>query len=182
MHEQDINNSGDGGIHGQVLKNNGFQGDDPGLTAYAAVGNVTLSQDTSNPLSSAITSSLKISVPSGATGFLGFANTGYNGVPVFETTYANYFWMKGTYSGIVTLKLVGSESEVVYASQNITVNSNSSAFSYYETSFSSTESPDGNNEWQLLFDASKVAGSSLNFGLVQLFPPTYNNRYIKDIH
>ncbi|OKL61374.1 putative alpha-L-arabinofuranosidase A [Talaromyces atroroseus] len=174
---EDINNSGDGGIHGQVLKNNGFQGDNPGLTAYAAVGNVTLSQDTSNPLSSAITSSLKVSVPSGATGFMGFANTGYNGVPVLKATYANYFWMKGTYSGVITVRLVGSESDIVYASQNITVNSNSSAFSYYETSFSSAESPDGNNEWQLLFDAAEVAGSSLNFGLVQLFPPTYNDRY-----
>lgn len=112
---------------------------------------------------------------------MGFANTGYNGVPVLETTYANYFWIKGTYSGTVTLQLVGSDSGTVYASHNITVESNATAFTYYETTFTSTESPDGNNEWQLLFDASQVAGSSLNFGLVQLFPPTYHDRYVKMI-
>lgn len=163
-----------------MLKNNGFQGTNPGLTAYAAVGNVNISQDTSNPLSTAITSSLKVSVPSGTTGYVGFANTGYNGVPVLETTYDNYFWIKGTYSGTVTLQLVGSGSGNVYASHNITVDSNSTAFTYYEASFTSTESPDGSNEWQLLFDATEVAGSSLNFGLVQLFPPTYHNRYVKN--
>lgn len=149
------------------------------MTAYAAVGNVNISQDTSNPLSTAVTSSLKVSVPSGTTGYVGFANTGYNGVPVLGTKYANYFWIKGTYSGTITLQLVGSESEIVYASHNITVDSNSTAFNYYETSFTSTESPDGKNEWQLLFDATQVAGSSLNFGLVQVFPPTYHDRYVK---
>lgn len=74
--------AGDGGIHGQVLRNNGFQGDDPGLTAYSAVGGANISVDTDNPLSTAITSSLKVTVPSGTTGQVGFQNAGYLGVPV----------------------------------------------------------------------------------------------------
>lgn len=159
-----------------MLRNNGFQGDDPGLTAYSAVGDVTISQDTSEPLSSAITSSLKVSVPSGATGYVGFANEGYDGVPVLDATYDNYFYMKGDYSGTVNLRLVGNSSGIVYADHNITVASTTSNFTYYETSFTSSVSADANNVWQLRFDASKVAGSSLNFGLVQLFPPTYNSR------
>ncbi|TQB75004.1 hypothetical protein MPDQ_003800 [Monascus purpureus] len=167
---------GDGGIHGQLLKNNGFQGDNPGLAAYKAVGDTSLSQDTSNPLSSAITSSLKVSAPSNATGSVGFANTGYAGVPVLATQYTNSFWMKGKYSGTVTLRLVGTSSGNVYASHDITVASTDSKFTYYNTSFTSQASPDGNNEWQLLFDGSKVAGSSLNFALVQLFPPTFRSR------
>lgn len=72
---------GDGGIHGQLLRNNGFQGDYPGLTAYAAVGDVTISQDTANPVSTAILSSLKVAVPTGTTGMVGFSNAGYLGVP-----------------------------------------------------------------------------------------------------
>ncbi|KAJ5998864.1 glycoside hydrolase [Penicillium sp. IBT 35674x] len=173
---EDINNSGDGGIHGQLLRNNGFQGDDPGLTAYYAVGNVSISQDTSNPLSTAIASSLKVTVPSGTTGYVGFSNYGYDGVPVLDTTYTNYFWMKGDYSGIINLRLVGNSTGTVYADHNITVDSSASKFTYYDTSFTSTGSSDANNVWQLRFDASTVAGSSLNFGLVQLFPPTYNSR------
>ncbi|GAT21099.1 LOW QUALITY PROTEIN: alpha-L-arabinofuranosidase E [Aspergillus luchuensis] len=189
---EDINNSGmpdqliymengtltsDGGIHGQVLRNNGFQGDDPGLTAYSAVGNVTISQDTANPLSSAITSTLKVAVPSGATGYVGFANEGYEGVPVLGTDYDNYFYMKGDYSGTVNLRLVGNSSGIIYADHNITVDSTSTNFTYYETSFSSSVSADAHNVWQLRFDASKVAGSSLNFGLVQLEGASPSDRW-----
>ena len=150
------------------------------MTAYKAVGGVTISQDTSNPLSSAINSSLKVSVPSGTTGWVGFANTGYLGVPVIETTYQTYFWIKGDYSGTINLRLVGTVSGIVYASQNITVDSVSSEFTYHETAFTSSTSPDGNNEWELLFEGSKVEDSSLNFGLVQLFPPTFHARYTRD--
>ncbi|TAQ87645.1 hypothetical protein B7494_g4034 [Chlorociboria aeruginascens] len=168
---------GDGGIHGQLLKNNGFQGNSPGLTAYAAIGAATLTVDTTNPLTSAITSSLKVSVPSGTTGQVGFSNSGYSGVPVNTGTYANYFWIKGAYSGLITLQLVGNSSGTVYASQNVTVSSVASSFTYYETTYPSTQSPDGNNIWVLTFDGSKVAGSALYFDLVQLFPVTYNSRY-----
>ncbi|KAJ3206431.1 hypothetical protein HDU82_004519 [Entophlyctis luteolus] len=174
---EDINNSGDGGIHGQLLRNNGFQGSSQSLLAYAAVGSgVTLSVDSSTPLSSAITHTLQVSVASGTTGFVGFSNEGYLGVPVNADTYSNYFWMKGAYSGTITLELVGNYSGIVYASKNITVSSTSSSFTYVNTSYASTQSPDGSNVWRLKFDASKVAGKSLWFSLVQLFPSTYHGR------
>lgn len=136
-----------------------------------------LPSDFSNPLTSAITSSLKVSVPSGTIGQVGFSNSGYGGVPVNADTYANYFWMKGTYSGTVTLSLVGASSGTVYASKQVTVNSNANSFTYYETTYSVTQSPDGNNVWTLTFDGSKVAGSALWFDLVQLFPVTFHQRY-----
>ncbi|KAM3075158.1 hypothetical protein ACMFMG_007389 [Clarireedia jacksonii] len=174
---EDINNSGDGGVHGQLLRNNGFQGNNPGLTAYAAVGGVTLSVDTANPLSSALPRSLKVTVPSGTSGQVGFTNAGYLGVPVNTDTYANYFWMKGAYSGSITLSLVGASSGTVYATKTITVNSNSSSFTYYETTYTSSQAPDGNNVWKLTFNGATVAGSALYFGLPQLFPVTYHARY-----
>ncbi|PQE04744.1 Glycoside hydrolase superfamily protein [Rutstroemia sp. NJR-2017a BBW] len=173
---EDINNSGDGGIHGQLLRNNGFQGNNPGLTAYAAVGGVTLSVDTANPLSSALPRSLKVTVPSGTTGQVGFTNAGYLGVPVNADTYANYFWMKGAYSGSITLSLVGASSGTVYATKTVAVNSNSSSFTYYETTYNSAQAPDGDNVWKLTFNGATVAGSALYFGLPQLFPVTYHAR------
>lgn len=78
--DKDINHSGDGGIHGQMLMNNGFQGDAPGLTAYNAVGDATIAQDTANPVSDAILSSLSIKPKTGATGRVGAANQGYFGM------------------------------------------------------------------------------------------------------
>ncbi|ESZ98507.1 alpha-L-arabinofuranosidase E [Sclerotinia borealis F-4128] len=167
----------DGGIHGQLLRNNGFQGDYPGLTAYAAVGGTTLSVDNANPLTSALPRSLKVTVPSGTTGQIGFSNAGYLGIPVNTDTYANYFWMKGTYSGSVKLSLVGAASGTVYATKTITVNSVATKFTYYETTYTSTQAPDGNNVWKLTFDGATVAGSALYFGLPQLFPVTFHTRH-----
>ncbi|CAL5869478.1 uncharacterized protein PFLUO_LOCUS3707 [Penicillium psychrofluorescens] len=173
---EEMDHSGDGGIHGQILQNNGFQGADPGLTAYAPVGDALISQDASKPVSHAITSSLQVSVPAHATKYVGFANTGYNGVPVMAATYKSSFWMMGDYSGTINLQLIGSHSGIIYADHNLTVESKASKFTQYETSFNSSQSPDGDNELHLTFDGSKVADSALNFGLIQLFPPTYKGR------
>lgn len=79
---KDINHSGDGGIHAQLLRNNGFQGENATLTAYSAVGGATLVVDFDNPLSQAIQRSLKVSVAEGATGQVGFSNEGYWGIQV----------------------------------------------------------------------------------------------------
>lgn len=159
------------------MRNNGFQGTSPGLIAYAAIGGTTLSVDTANPLTSALPSSLKVTVPSGTTGKVGFSNSGYLGIPVEKDTYANYFWMKGAYSGSITLSLVGVASGTVYATKIITVASVATSFTYYETTYTSTLAPDGNNVWTLTFDGATAAGSALYFGLPQLFPVTFHKRY-----
>ncbi|KAF9889360.1 hypothetical protein FE257_007470 [Aspergillus nanangensis] len=173
---EEMDRSGDGGIHGQLLRNNGFQGSHPGLTAYAPVGDVDIFQDDVSPVSHAITSSLQVQVMPDETKFVGFSNFGYNGIPVINATYRCEFWMMGAYAGPITLQLVGSASGKVYANHNITVHSVFGDFTHHETSFNSSASPDGDNEWRLLFDGSKVAGASLNFGLIQLFPPTFHSR------
>lgn len=176
LHKNADDVPGDGGIHGQLLQNNGFQGTSLNITSYAPVGNATISQDDSKHVSSAIPSSLKVEVPKGVTDYVGFANTGYNGIPVTGATYNSSFWMMGDYSGTVNLQLVGSKSGKIYADQNLTVKSTESKFTEFKTSFNTTYSPDGYNEWHLTFDGSKVDGSSLNFGYIQLFPPTFNGR------
>jgi alpha-N-arabinofuranosidase len=133
--------------------------------------------DTTVPLTSAITKTLKVTVPSGTTGSVGFSNSGYSGVPVNADTYQSYFWIKGAYTGTVTISLAGSSSGMIYGSSHITVTSTLDKFTYVTTTFASSQSPDGNNGWQLTFDGSQVAGGSLWFGLVQLFPVTYHERF-----
>ncbi|RAL08865.1 alpha-N-arabinofuranosidase A [Aspergillus homomorphus CBS 101889] len=173
---EEMDHSGDGGLHGQLLQNNGFQGANPGLTAYKPIGQAEIMQDYLYPVSGAITSSLQVSVENGATGRVGFANTGYKGIPVINSTYWCEFWMLGDYSGEIILQLAGSSNGNIFASHNITVASSQKNFTRYTTQFNSTAAPDGNNEWRLLFNASKVSGGTLNFGLPQLFPPTYKSR------
>ncbi|KAK7541754.1 Arabinosidase A [Phyllosticta citricarpa] len=176
---QDINHSGDGGIHGQLLRNNGFQGDDQNLTAYAAIGSASLAVDSSNPLNSAITHSLAVTVPSDATGEAGFSNEGYWGIPVIAATYNTSFWFKGDFTGALTLRLVGASSGTVFGSASVDVTGSADDWTYVQTTAleSNATAPDGNNVWEVVWDdASAVAGKTVWFDLVALYPPTFKNR------
>ena len=172
---EDINRSGDGGIHGQLLQNNGFQGSKPNNSAYAAVGGAQISHDTGVALSDAIKSSLKVSVPSGVSGKIGFLNYGYNGVPVNDDTYSTSFFVKGGYSGDISVSLNGADG-TVYSSADVAVDSTGDKWSNYSTSIKAKASSNGLNTWQLTFDPAKVSGGSLWFDLVTLYPTTYHNR------
>ncbi|KAJ5998410.1 Arabinosidase A [Penicillium sp. IBT 35674x] len=174
---EDINHSGDGGLYGQMLQNNGLQGTDPDLTAWGTVGDATIAIDYDNPLSSAIPQSLRLDVPSAATGVVGVTNAGYWGIPVDGSEHQTYFWVKGDLSGDITVSLVGNGTGTVYGSTSIPVTSTAGDFTYIDASLSTTEAPNGNVYYELSLDASAVAGSSLYFGLVQLFPTTYKSRY-----
>ncbi|KAL4939592.1 hypothetical protein BDV06DRAFT_214159 [Aspergillus oleicola] len=173
---EEMDHSGDGGIHGNLLINNGFQGANPSLTGYKAIGPVEISRSPMHGLSTSITSSLSVSVLANAKGLVGFANTGYNGVPVSYETYTTSFYMSGDYSGQVLIQLVGSESGIVYASRNLSVRSTSQRFQLHEATLEAKASLVAENEWQVLFDSGEARGHPLRFGLVQLFPPTLNDR------
>ncbi|OJD34395.1 alpha-n-arabinofuranosidase a [Diplodia corticola] len=173
---EDINHSGDGGISGQLLRNNGFQGDDDNTTAYAPIGDVDLSVDSNNPLTTAIQRSLAVAVPEGATGDVGFSNEGYWGILVNADQYFTSFYVKGAYSGSVTIKLVGRDSGTEFASVTLDVSSNTNDYTYYQTNFESRQAPDGLNLWTLTFDGGKTAGSTLHFDIITLYPTTFHNR------
>ena len=76
----------------------------------------------------------------------------------------------------MTITLLGPDG-TPYAASIFDVSSNSSAFTYVTTTFGVMQSPSGDNVWQLTFDSAAASDSSLNFGLVQLFPGTYHERF-----
>ncbi|GAB7349405.1 hypothetical protein MBLNU459_g8522t1 [Dothideomycetes sp. NU459] len=171
---EDINHSGDGTLYGQLLQNNGFQGTNPGLTAWSPVGSARISQDTLSPLSSAIVSTL--SIRASGSGTVGASNAGYSGIRVIKDTYSNYFWVKGKYTGSVTVSIVGSDG-TVYGSTSVSISSSSSTFTYYETTIKANGASGGGNSWHFTFDAAKATDGGLNLGLPQLFPTTFKQRY-----
>ena len=88
---EDINHSGDGGIYGELIRNRAFQGSDvttgpvagfpgnrilpekcenkivpwgPTLTAWRAIGRARLTLDTTNPLSDALNTVMRVDLPS----------------------------------------------------------------------------------------------------------------------
>lgn len=161
-----------------MLRNNGLQGSSPNLTAWAGVGDAITAVDLENPLTSAIPHSLRLDVPDGATGQVGFTNDGYWGIPVDGSTFQNYFWIKGDYSSNITVRLVGKDGGNEYASTSFAVSSQADGFTYVSTTFPTIKAPNGDTLYELTVDGKLTAGKSLYFGLLQLFPETYHTRFV----
>lgn len=173
---QDINHSGDGGIHGQLLRNNGFQGTNPDLAAYFAVGGTELALDQTVPLSAAITKTLQVSVAGEASGLVGFGNEGYWGIPVHGSVYNHTIFIRGAYEGTMNWTLVSASNGEAVAEGNFDVSSESGSFTEFTSTAESTRTAATDIEYRLTFDAAQVAGSSLWFGLPQLYAKTFAGR------
>jgi alpha-N-arabinofuranosidase len=106
---------------------------------------------------------------------IGFSNAGYWGFPVYSNwTYKGSFYVHGDYSGniSVTLQSLGKES---WADADVEVHSSSGAWTqYHYTLVPSQDAPNTNNTLDFTWDSTTA--STLDFNLISLFPPTYNNR------
>ncbi|GME32572.1 Alpha-N-arabinofuranosidase A [Neofusicoccum parvum] len=173
---EDINQSGDGGLHAQLIRNNGFQGTDPDLRAYEPLNGTSLTVDDTVPLTNEIPRTLRADVEAGAAGEAGFVNTGYWGVPVDGSTYSHSIYIRGDYQGDMTFSLVGQNSGTVFGLSTFHVDSVSDSFTLVETTTTTTRTAETDVEYQLSFDAELVSGSSLWFGFPQLYPSTWKNR------
>lgn len=160
-----------------MLQNPGLQGTTPNLTAWAAVGDATIAIDGDSPLTSAIPSTIKLDVADDATGAVGLTNEGYWGIPVDGSEFQSSFWIKGDYSGDITVRLVGNYTGTEYGSATITHTSTADNFTQASVKFPTTKAPDGNVLYELTVDGSVAAGSSLNFGYLTLFGETYKSRF-----
>ncbi|TEY73226.1 hypothetical protein BOTCAL_0081g00170 [Botryotinia calthae] len=179
---EDINHSGDGGIYAELIQNRAFQGNlefASTLEPWTAIGSSVLTlQNTSIPLSSALPTSVNVRASSNgtysnSTGTIGLSNPGWWGFSVQPQKYTGSFWVLGAYTGNFKASLVGAASGTVFASVDIP--SNSTAEEWTEFPFTlepTTAAPDVNNHFTIEFES----GHSLNFNLISLFPPTYNDR------
>ncbi|KAK1532045.1 alpha-N-arabinofuranosidase A [Colletotrichum costaricense] len=174
---EDISNSGDGGLYSQQLRNNAFQGGvttiDPWTVHYGAA---EISHDTQTPLTDAITSSLKITIPIGADGFTGVANPGYRGIIVNGGYYNTTFWLRGEFQGDVKIRLLSNETDVEHGWAIIPVDSKADSWTRYEAGFWTTAAADGNNLWVFEILAETLTSGSINLGYPTLFPPTFKGR------
>lgn len=173
---EDINHSGDGGIYAELIQNRAFQGSTEypsTLTPWVAVGDAVLTlQNTTVPLSSALPTSVNVA-SSSANGTIGLLNPGWWGIDVKPQTYTGSFWTLGSYKGKFTVKLQSSSTQQVFASLDIP--STSQPGKWVEHKFQlqpHVAAPNVDNDFVIEFQA----GSSINFNLISLFPPTYKNR------
>lgn len=152
---QDINHSGDGGIYAELIRNRAFQGDSvfpSTISPWTSVGDAKLSlQNLSQPLSSALPTSLNVAATDGV---VGISNPGYWGIEVKVQKYTGSFWVKGNYNGSFTAKLYNYLSNETVGS--VEVASNATATEWREHSFTLTPKKDAgvNNTFQVTYDAS----------------------------
>ncbi|KAF5525159.1 Alpha-L-arabinofuranosidase A [Colletotrichum aenigma] len=174
---EDIIKSGDEGLYSQQLRNNAFQGKVTTLDLWTVhYGSASISHDADTPLTSAITSSLKITDPPGSGGFTGVANPGYRGIIVDGSYYNSTFWLRGEFQGDVKIRLLGNETDVEYGWAIVPVDSKADSWTRYEAGFWTTAAPEGDNVWVFEILAETLTSGSINLGYPTLFPPTFKGR------
>ncbi|KAJ3806612.1 arabinofuranosidase [Lentinula aff. lateritia] len=184
---EDINHSGDGGLYAELIQNRAFQQVTPGtsaaLTAWAALGSAKISVvASSSPVSSALPNALSFAVPSGTTSTVGFTNSGYFGIPVTAGwTYTGSFYYRTPtppatkVTGSFTADL-RSTSGTVFTSTTVPFTTSST---WQQATFTFTASSTQSavtNLFALSVGGSTVAGLTMEFTLISLFPPTFNGR------
>ncbi|KAF2462978.1 alpha-L-arabinofuranosidase 2 [Lindgomyces ingoldianus] len=165
---EDINHSGDGG-----MQNRAFQGTSS-IFPWTAVGGASLTLGTTSPaISSALSKSVAINGAANAT--VGLSNPGWWGIEVKLQAYTGSFYVMGDYSGSFTAQLKSS-SGAVLASASISSNSKTRTWTKHTFTLTpSTKALDVKNTFVLTFTPIN-SSQTLNFNLISLFPPTYNNR------
>lgn len=103
--------------------------------------------------------------------------TGYWGFPIVESwNYNGSFYVNGNFNGNLTVSLQSNTTGKTYATAAVAVDSTAAAWKQFSYQFNPTsDAPDSNNTLRFTMDASDVQ-EPLNFNLLSLFPPTYNNR------
>lgn len=92
-----------------------------------------------------------------------------------DTTYTGSFYSLGAYSGNFTASLVSDITNETLASVSFAGSSVAGNWTKHGyTLVPSADAPTSNNSLVLTFNAS--SGDELNFNLISLFPPTYNDR------
>ncbi|GAB7364925.1 hypothetical protein MBLNU230_g5713t1 [Neophaeotheca triangularis] len=178
---EDINYSGDGGIYAELVQNRAFQGSEvfpSTLTAYRPVGDTSLSlQNLSDPLSWALPTSMRVSAGNSTSEQVGFLNEGWWGMDVQVQPYNGSFYAKGDYSGKFTVELRSNLTDETFGSVEVDSACKSGEWVLHEYTLTpDSAAPNSNNTLVVTFDKGGVGEDYLDFNLISLFPPTYNNR------
>ncbi|KAK4498903.1 hypothetical protein PRZ48_009413 [Zasmidium cellare] len=181
LHE-DINNSGDGGIYAELIRNRAFQFSEQypvNLSGYHPVNGAAFSlQFLEQPLSKALPASLRVSPGNGSSSSpIGFSNDGYWGIDVKQQKYTGSFWVRGSYEGQFTASLQSALTDESFGS--VQIDSQAQANEWVEHEFELTpekNAPSSNNTFAVTFDPKGTANGTLDFNLISLFPPTYKGR------
>ncbi|KAI1746770.1 alpha-N-arabinofuranosidase A [Xylaria castorea] len=179
LHE-DIDNSGDGGLYAELIRNRAFQsseGYSSSLDGWYSINGTELSlKSLDEPLSKALSTSMNVA-SSSARGQVGFFNDGYWGMDVKVQKYRGSFWVRGDYRGVFTASLQSNITGEQFGATK--VKSRAQAHEWVQHEFTLTpqkNAPSSNNTFAITFEAAGLKSASLDFNLISLFPPTFKGR------
>ncbi|TID17925.1 glycoside hydrolase family protein [Venturia nashicola] len=184
---EDINFSGDGGIYAELIMNRAFKGVKiskpfaPSLSGWSSIGSAKLSLDSLHALSEALPYAIKVDIPNNATGTVGFKNSGWWGFDIRPQTYSASFYVLGPKLNKTvdfTLSLESKLTGETWASSKIpAVDIPNIDYAQLNATIVNTKTaPNSNNTFSITMDASQVAGQTLYFNLISLFPETFKGR------
>jgi alpha-N-arabinofuranosidase len=176
---EEINHSYDGGLYAELVRNRSFS-DDPNAPTYWSVVNgigsdASIALDLTNSLNAALTTSLRLTVSNATEAQpAGVANSGYWGIPVMSKSeyHASIFARaESGFTGPVTVAIVSDDGNTVYASEKFS-GLTADWKNFHVTLETKRVAPTAKAR---LVITLKQPGT-IWFGLVSLFPPTWNNQ------
>jgi alpha-N-arabinofuranosidase len=176
---EEINHSYDGGLYAELIRNRNFLDSSSEPAHWSVVnGNGTAAEialDNTQPFNDKLTTSLRLAVAQAdQKNPAGVANSGYWGIPVLpHSRYSALLLARAgaNFTGPITVSIVSDDEKTVYASQKIT---GLSAEWRRFTAVLKTGgvAPTAKAHFVMTLDKP----GTVWFGMVSLFPPTWNNR------
>ncbi|KAF8676602.1 hypothetical protein AX14_004873, partial [Amanita brunnescens Koide BX004] len=178
--------SGDGGLYAELLQNRAFQQviprTDEALVGWQAINSASISViQESVPVSAALPNAIQLIIPIDTSGVVGFANTGYYGINVtagaqYKASFFYRFPMSSLFTGMLTVGLQTIDGQILAACQVPVSGSQTSWENVNATLIPTISPPSTANLFTITLDGGAAAGQTINFALLSLFPPTFNDR------
>src|ERR1043166_6092190 len=176
---EEINHSYDGGLYAELIRNRAFLDNTAAPVHWSVLSNnnadATIALDSSNPFNDKLTTSLRLTATKASKAQpAGVANSGYWGIPVHPNTrYRAKLLTRAEpgFNGPVTVSLVSKDGRKVYAAEKF------SGLAADWKQFEVVLKTGGVKPTaKARFTITLEQPGTVWFGLVSLFPPTWNGR------
>ncbi|PPQ68457.1 LOW QUALITY PROTEIN: hypothetical protein CVT26_006044 [Gymnopilus dilepis] len=167
---------------GDFMQNLVAPGTPAALAGWQAVNGANISVIAeSDPVSVALPNALHVTVPSGTSGPVGFANTGFSGIKVNarDTYKASFYYRFPTRSrsNVRAVLSLQSTSGQIFGSASVQLSGSQTTWKQVTATITpKTSSGDISNLFSITFDGASTSGQAINFAMFSLFPPTFKNR------
>ncbi len=165
---EEINNAGDGGLYGELIRNRAFE-DGNGGDYWTGIGSCSRSYITTGLLNENRSRALDLTLTGADQGLI---NTGYWGINCVEgDTYSLSFWLKSTagYKGVATASLTDTQGNVG-ATTTVDIDADGEWHKY--TAKMTATKTISKSQFRLVFNKA----GRVQLDMVSLFPPTYKDR------